>query len=389
MRIGLVLSSYPGYSETFFRNKIIGLQADGHEVILFLDEFSKAQRSTAICKVYALNLKGQLRVFNALFLMLRLTLVPRRVTRFWKLQSDLSTSQKFRNLLLSAHILHQKLDWLHFGFLTSSLGRELLGKVMTTKLSASIRGFDISIYPLKNPGCYDLIWTHLSKLHTISDDLTQKAKEAGLPNNIPTIKITPAIDTALFDSTVKTFENIQSWQLITVARLHWKKGLIHTLEALQILKHSVPNFVWHVIGDGPELEQILFTNHDLGLHGHVILHGKLSPEQVRKKLADAHIYLQYSVQEGFCNAVLEAQAMGLVSLVSNAEGLSENIEDQKTGFVIPKRDPLGLCAAIQFVMEKSPNELSHISEQAKRRVKEKFNLEQQRVLFHKFYTESI
>lgn len=35
MRIGLVLSTTPGYSETFFRSKIKGLQENGIEVRLF------------------------------------------------------------------------------------------------------------------------------------------------------------------------------------------------------------------------------------------------------------------------------------------------------------------------------------------------------------------
>ena len=34
MRIGIVLSSPPGYSETFFRSKIKGLQEKGHQVLL-------------------------------------------------------------------------------------------------------------------------------------------------------------------------------------------------------------------------------------------------------------------------------------------------------------------------------------------------------------------
>ena len=34
MTIALVLPQPPGYSETFFRSKIKGLQANGHQVIL-------------------------------------------------------------------------------------------------------------------------------------------------------------------------------------------------------------------------------------------------------------------------------------------------------------------------------------------------------------------
>ena len=51
------------------------------------------------------------------------------------------------------------------------------------------------------------------------------------------------------------------------------------------------------------------------------------------------IYLQYSIQEGFCNAVLEAQALGLLTIVSDAEGLPENVIHGETGWVVPKRKP--------------------------------------------------
>ena len=40
MRIGLVLPSLPGYSETFFQYKIKGLKENGHDVILFINNRS-------------------------------------------------------------------------------------------------------------------------------------------------------------------------------------------------------------------------------------------------------------------------------------------------------------------------------------------------------------
>ena len=37
MRIGIVLPSVPAYSETFFSNKIKGLEGKGHTVFVFAD----------------------------------------------------------------------------------------------------------------------------------------------------------------------------------------------------------------------------------------------------------------------------------------------------------------------------------------------------------------
>ena len=67
--------------------------------------------------------------------------------------------------------------------------------------------------------------------------------------------------------------------------------------------------------------------------------GKLAHMEVKKAMEQADIYLQYSLQEGFCNAVLEAQAMGLLCIVSDAEGLPENVLHGQTGWVVPKRQP--------------------------------------------------
>ena len=48
-------------------------------------------------------------------------------------------------------------------------------------------------------------------------------------------------------------------------------------------------------------------------------------------MKNSDVYIQSSVQEGFGNAVLEAQASGLCCIVSDAEGLSENVLNEKTG----------------------------------------------------------
>ena len=51
MTIGLVLPALPAYSETFFRNKIIGLQQQGVSVMVFVN--SATQKSFDLdCKVY-------------------------------------------------------------------------------------------------------------------------------------------------------------------------------------------------------------------------------------------------------------------------------------------------------------------------------------------------
>jgi colanic acid/amylovoran biosynthesis glycosyltransferase len=260
---------------------------------------------------------------------------------------------------------------------------------LKAKLATSFRGYDISIYPLKNPFCYKLLWQKLDKVHTISDDLLQVAYKLNLPPAIPVEKITPAIDAAYFQRMVPMVglpvKGERPLAFLTIARLHWKKGLEYTLSALALLKEQNIDFQYTIIGEGEEYERLVFAAHQLGIGQQVHFVGKVPHSQIKTYYEKADIYLQYSIQEGFCNAVLEAQAMGLLCIVSDAEGLSENILHGQTGWVVPKRKPALLAQQIEAVLQMDAESLQQIRRQAIQRVQQEFNLEKQQQAFAKFY----
>ncbi|RME25977.1 MAG: glycosyltransferase, partial [Deltaproteobacteria bacterium] len=132
-------------------------------------------------------------------------------------------------------------------------------------------------------------------------------------------------------------------------------------------------------------ERLCFAAHQLGISDRVHFVGKLPHEAVKKNMEEADIYLQYSLQEGFCNAALEAQAMGLLCIVSDAEGLPENVLHGVTGWVVPKRQPKLLAQQIEAVLQMPAAEHECIRQKAVERVKREFNLEKQREKFLKFY----
>ena len=166
--------------------------------------------------------------------------------------------------------------------------------------------------------------------------------------------------------------------------MHWKKGLIYTLEALSNLKEKYA-FQYEIIGDGDELERLKFAVYQLGLEDNVIFAGICDKNEIKMKLQNSSIYLQYSVQEGFCNAVLEAQSMGLLCVVSNAEGLSENVIHNKTGWIVPSRQSKKLAQTLNDILNLPNEELIKFKTAAINRVREEFSLTAQNVKFQKFY----
>ncbi len=395
MKIGLVLAEPPGYSETFFRSKINGLTNHGFEVMLFVGAKAKGNNSFKVHKAWPVAKNNP--ISQLFFLLLAYTSLffraPGNAMRFYKLErkSGKSVRKSIESCYINAHILMQNLDWLHFGFTTLTIGKENVAKAIGAKMATSMRGFDVSIFPLKHVGAYDSLWDKLDKLHVISDDLYQVALSLGLPKEVPMVKITPAIDTDKFGVT----NNVRiedRWQqghvkILTVARLHWKKGLDYALAVMKKLSQKGLVFTYNIVGEGPELERLRFETNQYGLNDHVNFLGKKTPEEIAALMTSHLIYLQPSIQEGFCNAVLEAQASGLLCIVSDAEGLSENVLDQKTGWVLPKRDLEGMANEIMQIVETSPSILNEVVSSAKQRIVEEFSVEDQVKQFIAFYED--
>ena len=123
----------------------------------------------------------------------------------------------------------------------------------------------------------------------------------------------------------------------------------------------------------------------LGLSAFVTFKGNIPHNEVIKTMNKYDFYIQYSLQEGFCNAVVEAQAMGLLCIVSDADGLQENVLHNKTGWVVPKRNPLLLSEKIFEVIHLKQEVKIEIRQNAMERAKKEFNLDKQKESFKSFY----
>ena len=157
------------------------------------------------------------------------------------------------------------------------------------------------------------------------------------------------------------------------------------MKALSLLKNKQINFEYHIVGEGNHREAIIYAIHKLGLTEDVKLRGQLSHQKVKQEMKWAEIYIQPSIKEGFCNAVLEAQAMGLLCIVTNAEGLSENVLDGKTGWVVPKRSSEAITEQIIKIKNMEMLQYNKIRENAIVRVKDHFYLNEQIQNWSDFY----
>ena len=106
-----------------------------------------------------------------------------------------------------------------------------------------------------------------------------------------------------------------------------------------------------LVGDGPEMSVVYDLAHELGVGDNVHLVGRQSDMTSFYKMSD--LFMLLSLKESFGLALLEAMNCGCVPIGSNAGGIVEVIQHEKTGFIV---DPMDKENAAQYAVELMTNE---------------------------------
>lgn len=178
------------------------------------------------------------------------------------------------------------------------------------------------------------------------------------------------IDPALF-ATVTHQESSQ--RLLYVGRLAVVKGLPILLESLATLKRSRPNILLTVVGDGPDRPQLEQMTQQLGLSGNVKFVGYQSQTEVRKYIQETDIFVMASFAEGVPVVLMEAMAAGVPVVATQIAGVSELVENNVNGYLVPPGDSISLSERIEQLLR--DHQLRNIFGAAgRKKVAQEFNI---------------
>lgn len=149
-------------------------------------------------------------------------------------------------------------------------------------------------------------------------------------------------------------------RLLTVARLHPRKGQVETARALSVLPRELrEKIVYCVVGSGNERyrRQIESSCKDGGISCE--FEGSVSEEQLAAAYDGCDIYIQSSRTlarsvEGFGISYLEAAAFGRPSVGVHTGGVGEAVIDEVTGLLAREGDLTGLASCVRRLMEDPP-----------------------------------
>lgn len=124
-------------------------------------------------------------------------------------------------------------------------------------------------------------------------------------------------------------------RLLFVGRLVTQKNLFMMTSVFnKVCENTNKETELRIVGDGPKRKELERSVREFGLEDRVIFTGWLEREDVVKEFCQADIFILTSYFEGFPRVFMEASASGLPIITTEVSGVSNVLEDGKSGFVI-------------------------------------------------------
>jgi len=214
-------------------------------------------------------------------------------------------------------------------------------------IAMPVEGFDVSPFKKRIYRFFDrLSEKYVDRFIVVSDVLKNKlVQDRGIPsekvvriyNGIEVNEYSPQNLNKYRDKIRKEFNLNNSDVLIgAIGRLVWQKGFEYLIQAIPQLQRRFPDVKVLIVGEGPLRKQLEALSRELGVQDQIILTGFRN--DIKEILCTIDILLIPSLLEGFPMIILEAMAMARPIIATEIDGITEQILDNKTGFLIPPQD---------------------------------------------------
>lgn len=381
MRVGLVVHRFPSPEHPYILEWVLKIWQSDIELVVIAEEVVKNDRN--IQSIRRINLISAPEAGSFLSSLIFALWHPLRFLSMLNVLS-ISESGKWRTILRKAFeylpLLSENFDLIHFNAPQIAERRFELKEIFRAPGLVSFRGQDFSFYPDR----FDRLLRDGAHLHFISQFLIEQASLRGYEGSKHDL-IPPMVDTKFYCPSTSKVESKKDsrWVIFSAARLEWVKGWEFALQAVALLIERGWDVQYNIAGDGELRDMLVFTIDQLGIADRVHLLGWQSPEQVRDRMRTSDIYLLTSVEEGFNNSVLQAQACGLPVICSNEGGLPENIVDGVTGLLAQCRDAWDTADKIEYLFRR-PDLLNEMQKNAVQRA-QRFSIDEGAARFVKLY----
>lgn len=203
---------------------------------------------------------------------------------------------------------------------------------------------------------------HADAVIAITEELAHSYLEAGLPQD-RLVRIPNGVDTARFHPPDPASRRrlrealglpVDAAIVLFVGIVHPRKGVDRLLEAWPTIEARHPQAMLALVGplNSPtDAAPPDFVNHLRSRAARYRIHLTGAQEEVDRFYRAADVFALPSRMEGLPNALLEAMACGLPAVSSPLPGVSEVIEHNVNGWLVPPNNPAALPEAISYLLD--------------------------------------
>ncbi|MBV8087496.1 MAG: glycosyltransferase family 4 protein [Chloroflexi bacterium] len=138
--------------------------------------------------------------------------------------------------------------------------------------------------------------------------------------------------------------------VLYAARLSRENGVDLALDAFARVLQSVPAAQLHVLGDGPERDRLREQARDLSIADQVRWHGWVDLKLLPAYYSAADVFPFSGRSGGTPRVLIQAMACGAPVIGSAIGGITDHVEHEKTGLLIPPGDSDALAAALERLL---------------------------------------
>ncbi len=258
-------------------------------------------------------------------------------------------------------LIREQIDILHWHQSTAVLGHEM-------HLTAKAMGMKVVYTDHSLFGFGDAASINLNKqMKVIMSDLdaaigvsyTCKENLALRTQIDPRIiyTIPNAVDPTKFTADPSRRFPLNTKNIVVLSRLAYRKGIDLLVDIIPPICKEYPEAYFIIGGDGPKRYLIEEMRDKYRLHNRVELLGSIPYEKVRDVLVRGHIFLNTSLTESFCTAIVEAASCGLLIVSTNVGGVPE-VLPQEMRFLAPAKKE-DLILALKKAIDQAHNVPSH------------------------------
>lgn len=216
-------------------------------------------------------------------------------------------------------------------------------------------------------------------------------QDFGVPSHHIRI-ISRSVDTSKFNIERPSKGAHDPLVITMIGRITPLKGHPYFLKAMAQVIRNLPNVKVQLIGDAAEKrsgykEELMLLTKRLGISTHVEFMGNRRDIPQLLSKSDC-LVLSTVTQEAFGRVILEAQAAGVPVVATKVGGVSEIIDDGKTGFLVAPKDISAMADAVLRVL-KDPELASHFVKEARKKIENRYTLKHMAEATLQVYHEAV